>query len=138
MRAQELLWRSCGERVRRRELNTVAEHRKAPGRSFFWIGFQAPRQGSRVDHVQSMAAEEVIQNAPSEGWFLVAFRKLPSQINNFDVISLSFNAGDHLNLSQPTANEDHVPTMEVNRPLVLHLRRNEKRPVGQNPVNRKS
>jgi len=84
-----------------------------------------------------MAAEEKIQNTPCAGWFLFTFCKMPSQLSNFNVISLGFNASDHLNLSPPTANEDHVLTMEVNRPLMLHLRRNEKRPVGQNPVNRK-
>src|SRR5215470_4750471 len=116
MRAQGLLWRSCGKSVRRRELNTVPEHRKAPSRHFFWIGFQAPRQGSRVDRVQRMAAEEVIQDTPTEGRFLVTFLKLPSQISNLNVIPLGFNPRDHLNLSQPTANEDHLPTIEVNRP----------------------
>jgi hypothetical protein len=83
--------RSSRKPTRSCELNAIAELMKAPYRGVSGTAFHTRTQGGWVCDVQSVAAQQEVQNAYGEGRFLTSGDERPAHHSNFNVIIVGLN-----------------------------------------------
>ena len=123
--AQRLIGVDMRDPMRCGELRPISKRRHAPRCGALRIQLQTSGQWRRVAGAERMGPQQEFERPDGELRILVIPPETAVHRRNFDMVRVLFDCRDGLNLTKPILYENELPAVVVNRPLVLHLSRDE-------------